>query len=63
MREKGRLTLNIRLHESENNLFTAEEGIIEHSILVNVTVAWNGFICDDGVDRRGTGSAARRRCH
>jgi hypothetical protein len=36
--------LNIRLHEPENDLFAAEEGIVEHSVLVDVTVAWDGFI-------------------
>jgi hypothetical protein len=37
--------LDIRLHESEDNLFTAKEGIIEHSVLVNVTFAGDGLVC------------------
>lgn len=55
----GELTSNIRLHEPENDLFATEQGVIEHSVLVNVAFAWDGFIRDGGQDRRGTGSAAR----
>jgi hypothetical protein len=38
--------LDIRLHDPEEDLFTAQEGIVEHSILVNVTFAGDGLICD-----------------
>jgi len=36
--------LDIRLHESENDLFATEEGIIEHSVLVDVTFAGDGLV-------------------
>ena len=40
----SRLTLNIRLHEPENDLFATKEGLIEHSVLIDVTFAWDGVI-------------------
>jgi hypothetical protein len=57
--KRGELTANIRLHEPENDLFATEKGVIEHSVLVNVAFAWDGFIRDGGQDRRRTGPAAR----
>jgi hypothetical protein len=38
--------LDIRLHDPENDHFTAQEGIVEHSVLVSVTFAGDGLICD-----------------
>jgi hypothetical protein len=39
-------TSDIRLHDPEDDLFAAQKGIVEHSVLVNVTFAGDGLICD-----------------
>jgi hypothetical protein len=38
--------LDIRLHEPENYLFATKEGIIEHGVLIDVTFAGDGLVCD-----------------
>jgi hypothetical protein len=38
--------LDIRLHETENDIFAAKEGLIEHGILLNVTFAGDGLVCE-----------------
>jgi hypothetical protein len=49
--------LDIRLHETENDLFAAKECLVEHGVLINVTFAGDGLLCERK-DRRGTRSAA-----
>ena len=45
--------MDIRLHDPEDDLFAAQEGIVEHSVLVNVAFAGDGLICGRK-DGRGT---------
>jgi hypothetical protein len=45
--------LDIGLHDPEDDLFAAQEGIVEHSVLVNVAFAGDGLICGRK-DGRGT---------
>jgi hypothetical protein len=38
------LTLDIRLHEPEDDPFATKEGIIEHGVVINVTFAGDGLV-------------------
>jgi hypothetical protein len=50
--------LNIRLHKPENDLFAAQEGVIEDCVVVNMAFAWDGLV--GGREDRGRARTAAR---
>jgi hypothetical protein len=38
--------LDIGLHKPENDLFATKKGVIEHGVLVDVTLAGDGLVTD-----------------